>query len=82
MLKFATRAVCDNPHGPWGVLTHDSRASTDGKSPRQVPAEGETKPPRPFGDFAGSLRAPWHTQIATESPFKAKNNGAYSRCEI
>ena len=40
MLKFATRAVCDYPHGPWGVLT------TAGPSQRNDPPQGQIPGPR------------------------------------
>ena len=34
-----------------------------------------------LGAFVSSFKAPWPTQIDTESPFNAENNGAYCRCE-
>ena len=40
MLKFATRAVCEHPHGPWGVLT------TAGPSQRNDPPQEQIPGPR------------------------------------
>jgi hypothetical protein len=51
-------------------------------TPGRVSVEGQNKPLHPFGVIAGSFKAPWPTQIATESPFIVENDGACSRCEI
>ena len=35
-----------------------------------------------LGAFVSSFKAPWPTQIATESPLNVENDGACPRCEI
>ena len=37
---------------------------------------------RYLGAFVRSFKAPWPTQIATESPLNVENDGACPRCEI
>jgi hypothetical protein len=41
--------------------------------------EEQNKPPHPFGDFTGSFKAPWSTQIATENSFNVENDSAHLR---
>jgi hypothetical protein len=59
-VKIRTRAVCDYPHGPWGVLATAGPAQRrgHGEPPGRVSVKGQNKPPRPFGSFTGSIKAP------------------------
>jgi hypothetical protein len=56
--KFATRAVCDYPHGPWGVLT------TAGSSQRNDPPKARSQ------DHAAAVtpRQGGHTGMAVQKP--------------
>jgi hypothetical protein len=77
--RYSTRRYPQGPTAPVVLMTAGPAQRNAGTA---LYGERRYNTVRYLGAFVRSFKAPWPTQIATESSFNVENDGAYLRCEI